>query len=363
MSREVYKVWDLIELIDIINRIATANSDQGHYQLWFRGHSESCYTLLPSLLREMHCKDINESHTYNNLNLSEELRLQCFKSRVFHLIDPKPMNAIEWTALYQHHFGKTRFLDWTESLWTALSFALEAFLDPRSRIDIKQQRTQATPVLWALDPRRLNCAVYDFLKFEDNKEYLQHATMLYEDSISDMTEIIMDNLQKQDLYQGNCSNVCVEPGEILNLGVIDASRRENGSELPRLLASGEFNPYFYLCLRYYVDALPVVIDSPEKNILPPLAVLHQYQNERIRTQRGTFTVFPNYHLCDWAADASDNGFNCCAMERQSAIQDCLYEIRIINPPKMANELMNTGVRQTGLYPESDYYSRDIEPRA
>lgn len=362
MNSKVYKVRNLSELIIEINRIASANGNQGCSPLWFRGHAESHYTLLPSLLRKTHYNDINERHTYNHLNLSEELRMQCFKSRVFHLIDPKPTNAIEWTALYQHHFGKTRFLDWTESLWIALSFAIESFLDPRSRIDIKQQRAQATPVIWVLNPRRLNHMVYSFMKSADNKDYIKHATMLYEDSISGIAEIIGDHIQNQSLYQGNCGNIGVEPTGIINLGVIDALRRECGTDLPQLLAAGEFNPYYYMCLRYYVDALPAVIISPEKPMLPPLAVLHQYQNERIRAQRGTFTVFPNYHLCEWAAEASEKGFNCCAMERQCTIQDCLYEIRIMDPPRIASELMNTGIRQTGLYPESDFYSRDIEPR-
>lgn len=68
------------------------------------------------------------------------------------------------------------------------------------------------------------------------------------------------------------------------------------AEMKGMLLSGEYNPFFYLCMRYYGDVLPVCINQNGEDNLPPLAVLHQYQRERIRSQRGTFTIFPNYIL-------------------------------------------------------------------
>lgn len=130
-------------------------------------------------------------------------------------------------------------------------------------------------------------------------------------------------------------------------------------ELAKMLEHLEFNPFFYLCLRLYADALPVEVHTGD-NILPPLAILHQYQSERIRAQRGAFAIFPNYSLDQSAKKYKNLGYDCRMLENQSYIADCLYEIRILNPNQVARDLLYSGERRTELYPENEYYVHTME---
>ena len=68
------------------------------------------------------------------LQLNADYRYQHFKARVFHEIDTNPELRSEWLEIYQHHFGNTRMLDWSESAKTALSFAVEPYLDTSENI-------------------------------------------------------------------------------------------------------------------------------------------------------------------------------------------------------------------------------------
>ena len=79
------------------------------------------------------------------------------------------------------------------------------------------------------------------------------------------------------------------------LSVLHDLASQTRHNLQNLLKQKEFNPYYYLLLRYYADGLPVFIDeSQEEDFLPPLAVLQPYHSIRIKEQKGVFTIFPNY---------------------------------------------------------------------
>lgn len=112
-------------------------------------------------------------------------------------------------------------------------------------------------------------------------------------------------------------------------------------------------------MRYYSDALPFLIED-SSNILPPLAILHQYQSERIRAQRGVFTIFPNYIMSSGIQRMKSIGYDCRMLENQRYIENCLYKIRILNPNEVAKEILYSGERQTELYPENEYYVHTLE---
>lgn len=366
MIGNIYRAKDLNEVISALNDIASRCNIKAGQPLWYRGHNQFHYQLIPSIMRDQKKESINEKGTYSSLNLREEYRLQNYKARVFHLTKPMPGNSIEWTALYQHHFGKTRFLDWSESVWTALDFSLEVYMDPRERLDLDALRSGATPVVWVLNPVVLNQHVYDFfIKHGEEGGYFRKAVGEYQDAGEDLEKVLTSMSGIEDspyhIAWGEGDNDVADLG-IINLGVLDECRRRRSSDIPGLLRTGEYNPFFFMCVRYYADALPVIVTKVERDVLPPLAVLHQYQNERIRSQRGTFTVFPNYFLKKEAEECRALHFDMRAMENQDFINDCLFEIRILDPRKVAKELMRTGSRQTEIYPESDSFARGIEAR-
>lgn len=362
-----FTVTSLAELCQTVEKISDRKQIRPGYPLWFRGHDNATYFLLPSLLRLDRSSDaINSNATYDTINLQDDYRLQNFKARVFHLTNPMPSNRIEWQALYQHHFGATRLLDWSESVWTALSFALEAFLDPRKREDLKVLRSSVTPTIWVLDPVALNQKVFEtFASVAEAEDLIRKAfNNLNFSSVEteNLVRRIKNDMETEKPYHRACSSgeYNIATAGIMNLGMIDEYRQHHMAEMRGMLLSGEYNPFFYLCMRYYADALPVCVEQAENAIIPPLAVLHQYQSERIRSQRGTFTVFPNYYVTDAAKESTRLGYDCRRMENQPSAAECLYEIRLLNPRKIAKELTMLGGRQTELYPESDCYTRIME---
>ena len=353
MTRRTYFAKDLSEVVLALKDISRRRNNDNS-PLWFRGHSMSQYQLLPSLFRQSYnyaTNGVNDERAYNACNLEEQYRLQNYKARVFHLTSPTPESPSEWQALYQHYLGKTRMLDWTESIWIAMAFSLEAFLDGRSREDLRQQRIKSAPTIWVLDPYILNEKVYEHItKYGVKKEYYKNALMSF-NSCDELLKRFEARMKKKTPY--------FKKGAILNIGTIDEIRRSNMYNMENKLSNGEFNPFFYLCVRYYSDGIPVAIMNNDE-LLPPLAVLHPYQNERIRTQRGTFTIFPNYDITKIKNVNSDYQQDIRAMDKQDLIRECLYRINITNPQILASELYVSGIRQTDLYPENEYYARRIE---
>ena len=122
--------------------VAGDRFNQGESEtLWFRGHGDARYRLIPSLYRSP--EGVKE-------NADDELRTE-FERRALPMIaDRPPRNEWEWYFVMQHYGAPTRLLDWTDSGLVALYFALTSWKEapdgePRRR-----------PAVWALNPWSLN---------------------------------------------------------------------------------------------------------------------------------------------------------------------------------------------------------------
>lgn len=224
MKTHKFVVDGLSQYYDTISLIANQDHLNVGQPLWFRGHPYASYSLIPSIMRKSGNKDAENSYkTYSTGNLREDYRLQNYKARVYHLTSSKPTSKLEWQALYQHNFGKTRLLDWSESARTALSFALEAFIDPRELSDLKRQRNTITPTVWVLNPRRLNQKVYEYLGNKVSPELIEKA--LYSLGLEKHAGMFQTEIQKHDYYInldiGSTDDIEIDG--IINLGVIDES--------------------------------------------------------------------------------------------------------------------------------------------
>lgn len=358
ISPHHFAVHSLPEFYQVIDIIAdNVNRNMGE-PLWYRGHSRYYYNLLPSIYRQNDPK-ANAEGTYSQISLLEDYRSQHFQSRVNHFVQSHPVSKLEWQEIYQHHFGLTRLMDWTESARTALSFSLEPFLDSRDNAELRDKRNRLTPNVWILCPRKLNETVYNFLAGGNGETLVARAWEYGCTGLQEFLDRLRDN---KDIYFSRylgSPKADVEIDGIISLCVLEAYRRTNLSRMEHMVESGEMNPFFYLISRYYSDALSITIDQPG-DYLPPLAILQPYHSERIRTQRGTFTIFPNYILSTNANRARGFGCDLRSMEMQHMISDCLYNVRILNPSKVAKELLDSGERRSALYPDIEIYAQIME---
>ena len=106
-----------------------------HFQpedvVWFRGHEDATWQLLPSLARPPRTID------------AELTVLKRFKQNAFMFLRRPPAEEWEWLFLMQHYRAPTRLLDWSESPLTGLYFASDT-------------DDSTDGCVWALSPTKLN---------------------------------------------------------------------------------------------------------------------------------------------------------------------------------------------------------------
>ena len=350
-----YYADSLYEVLSYVETISNKYKDRdGIAPLWFRGHEYTYYNLAPNIFRG--AKYIyNDQKTYSNNHLREQYRYQHFMARNFDKPDYRePRSVFEWQEIMQHFFSKTRLMDWSESLFSGLEFALEAFFIPYNDLEISRRRHSMQPVLWILQPNMLNDQVYDSL-LEDDFNLLNSVLR---DVDLTTRDIIGNGLKDhKDIYFSS-----KERGErnyegIVSLTALEDLRRSYVAREDAALKNGELNPFFYVLLRIYSDGIPV-----NWGTVPPLAIIHPYHSQRIKSQKGVFTVSPHYIPSQYVRGVQKLNvrFNPMAMEYMPKCQNCLHEIRLINPQKIAEQMREIGFKSSDLYPDSQRTAQDME---
>ncbi len=343
----------LQEYIEMIEMISDKHRDADRkYPLWFRGHERTDYCLEPGIYRNIsngkEKNEFNTEKTYGTLWLKEEYRYQHFVARNYDKVSSMPESLIEWQEVMQHYFSKTRLMDWSESAIVALSFALEAYIDPTEDHEVVYKRRNNSPVVWVLNPIKLNRKVYGCFR---KKRLVERAMKQIDPAV--MNEIAKEISSNDRWYFALVDEVNGGVNGLVSLSGLDSLRRSYGAELKNAVEDRNFNPFFYLLLRYYSDGLGI-----EAEELPPLAIIHPHHSSRIHEQKGAFTVFPYY--MGKKPDEKNTSASPYAMEYMSLCRDCLEKIVLTNVYDTAEQLKEIGVRRSHLYPEMETVTKDFE---
>lgn len=140
---EISSVEKLIEQLNVLPN-----------NFFYRGHANADWNLQSSLERLIGDKwSVEEALKFEDFSLAQ------FRSK-FHLYDHenvKPDSKLAWLSIMQHYGVPTRLLDFTESPYVALYFALEAY-SPQSKSDF---------AIFALDCSAIMGASIGYIKSKD----------------------------------------------------------------------------------------------------------------------------------------------------------------------------------------------------
>lgn len=354
-AESLSEVYDHIDAI--ANNMIQSGTEEERPLMWFRGHADTRYNLEPSIFRGTEY-NFNTQRTYSNNHLREDYRFQSFMSRNFDNVTERlPQSVIEWQEVMQHFFTKTRLMDWSESLTVALGFALEAFITPENNLEVEERKRSLTPAIWILRPDSLNREVYKTF-YEDDISLISNV-LDKSPGKAVLARKIRNELKdkNQKIYLDLSNQKEKNMNVLISLSSLEFMRNAYKGREMQALKKFEMNPFFYLLLRYYSDGIPVELGK-----LPPLAIIHPYHSQRIKMQRGVFTVFPYYIPDDTTEKIKEilNIYPPIAMEYMEKCIPYLYKIQISNPQRVANELLMTGAKRGSLYPDMENISKDIE---
>jgi len=99
--------------------------------------------------------------------------------------DPVPDSKFEWFSLLQHHGGPTRFLDFTNSPWIAVFFAI-------------QKDLESDGVIWAIRRREINSETASDILKDSKLDKLQEVIQVPEIDVSDADAVVCEYMLKHN---------------------------------------------------------------------------------------------------------------------------------------------------------------------
>lgn len=359
MSIHQYKVYHFYQYLEVIKHIGETKTKNASVPsvLWSRGHRKQSWNLRPTLLRDVKLNSIDKVDNASGRAMAEELRKQHYIAKNFHFLEKEPKTNMEWYEVMQHHGVKTRLLDWSESELHSLVFALECFFDNQQyRLE---DRINSSPCVWILEPVDWNIKVFEMII--KNKDIIDACVDCLEGVGEANKKIIKTRMLKLcEIFDKYISASAVEHLKgIFNLSsIIENFQGIQSWELASLLKNGEM----YYCLFFILLNIYAGCRQQKINEILPLSIVESYHSERIRAQKGAFTIFPYYEEDSTFESAMNMGISLDSMEYMYNANHLLHKIILCNPDEIAFEVMNAGINVSWLYPEMPVVANAIEQR-
>lgn len=349
IKSEIY-INSLSQYIDSIIEMKNSRyPEEGKSVLWFRGHRNYEWSLIPSLFRGSGKNITVDKRGYTSLNLRESLRQQQNHAKNYQFLKNDNLNPIEWMAVAQHHGVKTRLLDWTTSAIHALLFALE----DKFAMNGEFKDENNLPCIWCLFPQRMNRdTIESLLKQKDEiRKIISHKELYgtleletfldnaYANKDGNYMDIFFESEEPEDEHLNYLYNLA-HFEELLSVVERRPDIAYNG---------GLINPLYYILDKIYGNGIGI-----DELKLSPLAIIHPYHSERIKAQQGVFTIFPNLIVeNEKLSEVAD-------MRKNDTIRKHINRIVIQSPGKVAEELKALGTHRSWLYPEEPIVCQEIE---
>lgn len=360
MAYSTYKVYSFAEYIQCVTDIGNAcrfDTNKPNV-LWSRGHREESWNLRPTLLRVVSAgQGKNELVQSSQRAVEEELRKQHYIAKSYHFLPKDPKSDLEWMEVMQHHGVETRVLDWSESMIHSVIFALECFFNnEKFQTD---DRINCSPCVWILEPVDWNMAVLS--------ELFKNTDLINEciESLPHMSAKTKKEIEKRmGMLETEAGGYLAMDSAkhlkgLFNLSSMVGELQEiYGDDLVYHLAYGEY----YYCLFYLLKYVYMETKPKKTDEVFPLSMVESYHSERIRAQKGTFTIFPYYEEDPILQSAKNFNIYLDSMENMSIADKYLQKILLCDPDKIAFEIMNAGINVTWLYPEMPIVANTIANR-
>lgn len=219
--------YDLKQLKEIINE------EMENGKIWFRGHANHKYVLLPSLYRTLYAtrdqfnipifpKKVTE---YNNsgdiVPIPDHLYINSFYSKLDELNIVYPKDYIEQICFAQHYGVKTRLLDWTTDIKVAYYFSNAG------------RKKNTKTAIYMLNPKEfnrymshMNQELYsykfgDFKSFDDDNEIVQSSKIEVEGIIETSELNAMSRLVPLAINGPRIDKrICRQSGNFIGFGIL-----------------------------------------------------------------------------------------------------------------------------------------------
>ncbi|MCI9389525.1 MAG: FRG domain-containing protein [Lachnospiraceae bacterium] len=359
MAINEYKVYSFRDYIEVTTTIGKSRkiAPNSPPVLWSRGHRQEEWNLQPTLLRDVPFGAMNIfSDKISGRAVEEEVRRQHYLAKNYHFLSKDPKTNIGWYEVMQHHGVKTRLLDWSESTLHSLLFALECFFDNEKYRT--NDRIDSSPCVWILEPIEWNMETFKYIL--SDQDLIDQCIESLEKGSFDMKKLQQNYVglsQVFDAYIG-----CVSAGHlrgIFNLSsILEELQSREYAELLYLLENGEL----YYCLGFLLTFIYLSTKHRKWDHIMPLSIVESYHSERIRAQKGAFSVFPYYEEDSAKQSLASLGILLDAMEYMDKANHFLHKIVLNNADEIAFEVMNAGLNISWLYPEMPVVANAIEQR-